>query len=99
LNFRQSAEIWNGDFRQLMLMGVPYHQVYAGQSRDLLRRALRITSGYHDSRIRILPAYSADCGARIPVGAIGDRTGIQDYHGSLRRTGGARESALFKLAF
>ena len=43
--------------------------------------------------------HSADCRARILVRAIGYRTGIQDYHGSLRRAGSARESALFKLAF
>ena len=91
--------MWNGDFRQLVLMGIPDYQVHAGQCRDLFRRTLRITSRNHDPRLRILPAHAADCGARILVRAIGYRTGIQDYDGSLRGTGGACESALFKLAF
>jgi hypothetical protein len=80
-------------------MGIPDYQVHAGQCRDLFRRALGITSGNHDSRIRILPAHSADCGARILVRAIGYRTGIQDYYGSLRRAGSAGEATLFKLSF
>jgi hypothetical protein len=80
-------------------MGVSDHQVHAGQCRNFLRRTLRVTSGNDDSRIRILPTNPADCGARILVRAIGDCTGIQDYDGSFRRAGSARESAFFKLAF
>ena len=81
---RWLPDLRQSDFCQLMLVGIADDQSHAGQRGDLFRGALRVTSGDHDSGLRILAADAADGGARILIGAGRDGAGIQDDDGSLR---------------
>src|SRR5690349_16170382 len=82
-----------------MLVGVADNEIDSRQSGDFFRGALRVTSCDNDSGFRILAADSADRGAGVLIGARSHGAGVEDYDGSVRRTGGARESALFELPF
>src|SRR6516164_1563312 len=81
-----------------MLVRVPHHQADARQGTELLGRALRITTGYEDSRVGILPMNTPDGGASVLIGGSGDGAGIQYHNFGLARRSGTGQSAVDQLA-
>ena len=82
-----------------MLVGISNDQIHAWQRHDLLRRALRIATGYDDSGLWILAAYTPDRGTRVLIGSGGHGARIQHDNRSLRGRDCARISLLLELAF
>lgn len=73
-----------------MFMRVAYNQVYSGQGSNFFGGSLRVASGDDYARLRILAADSANCGAGILIGAVGDGAGIQNNDGCAANAGGTR---------
>jgi hypothetical protein len=91
-------EIIEGDFCELMFVGVAD---YAGDTRqrgDFRGGALRITSGNDDLCERILPLRAADCGTRILIRGIGDGASVQNYQIRFGRWSEGKAPG-FELAF
>ena len=61
-----------------MLMRVPNYLCHARQSRNFLRRSLRITARDHDLALGIFALNSSNGRARVLIGGSGHGTGIQN---------------------
>ena len=82
-----------------MLVRVADDEVYSGQGRQFFRSALRVASGDNNSGVGILPAHSANRGARILIRTVGHRAGVQDDDGGPSGRGSTNQPALLELAF
>ena len=61
-----------------ILVRVPDDPGHAGQSRDFLRRTLRVAAGDDDARVGLRAMDAADGLAKLVVGGRGDGAGVQD---------------------
>ena len=69
----------------MVLMRIANYECDPGQSRNFLRRSLRVATRDHDLALGILALNSADGSTGILIGGGGYRTGIQnDYLGFLQ---------------
>ena len=73
------------DFGQLCLVRIADDLGNSIQTRNLLRRTLRIAPSYHDFAAGIAPFYAANGHSGILFGGRGHRAGIQNYPIRLRR--------------
>lgn len=92
------GEICQGDFRELVLVGVADDGGDAGQRGDFCGGTLGVASGDNDVCIRILAADAADGGAGVLIGGAGDGASIQ-YDDFGIGGFGAMMTARFELAF
>jgi hypothetical protein len=60
------------------LVGIAYHPMNAGHTSDLFRSALRVASGYQNSRRGIFAIHPAHGLAYILVGGGGNSASVQD---------------------
>lgn len=67
------------------LVAVADHRVYARESGELVRCALRVAPGHDDPRRGIFPLHTAKKGARCTVSLSGDTAGIHYDDGGLSR--------------
>src|ERR1700688_2878279 len=95
---RNVCEILEGDFGELMFVGVADYGGDTGQSGDFRGSALGVASGDDDFCHRILALHAADGGAGVLIGGIRDRAGVENYEVGVGR-GSAGETAGFELAF
>jgi hypothetical protein len=90
--------ILQGDFCELMFVGVADYGANTWQGGDFGWGALGVASGDDDFGQRILALDAADGGAGILIGGVCDSAGIQDYEvGFVGCCAG--EAAGFELAF
>jgi len=88
-----------GNGSEIVLVGIAYDQVYSRQGCDFFWGSLGVAAGDDDAYVRVLAAHAADGGARILVGAIGHRAGIQNDDGGVLGAGRAGQPTLLELAF
>jgi len=77
------------NFRELVLVRIADHKIYAGKGCDFFRGALCVAACDYDACFRVLAADSADRCARVLIGSARNRAGVQDHYRRLVRAGGA----------
>lgn len=98
ISIRSCEAMVQGEFSELVFVGVADHAGDAGQGGDFRGGALGVASGDDDFSQRVLALNPADGGAGILIGGMCDGAGVQDDEVGL---GGWRvgEAAAFELAF
>jgi hypothetical protein len=92
------SRLWRDDVDHPMLVRVAHHPTHAGQSRQFLRRALRVAAGHQDAALGILAMNAPDGGAHVPVRRFGHRAGVQHHHAGVVSGIGALQPPLEHLA-
>src|SRR5215469_11390585 len=82
-----------------MLVRVANDLGNAGQTRQLVGRALRVTAGHDDSRLWVFTMDAPDGGTGVLIGGRGHCAGVEDDNFGLVGRGGAFHAALLELPF
>ena len=80
LSCRSRSTLRMGERNQVVLVGVSRHHVHSSDGGQGRRVALGVAAGHHQAGLWILPMESSNQLANLLIGAVGDRTRIDDYH-------------------
>ena len=86
-----------GKLRDQSLVAVAQNRMDPGESRHLLRRALRIATRHQDAGRWVLAMQAAQKGASSPIGLRGNAAGIYHHYIGQGRIRGWRQTAVAQL--